>query len=778
MKLDKFKLKKWGILLIALGVVVLVIRLFAPKTPFSNSYSTVLLDSNNLLLGARIASDGQWRFAQSVDIPDKYQTCLLTYEDQYFYWHLGVNPISIGRAVKENISAGRVVMGGSTLSMQVARLWFGPTRRSLWQKVKELGLVFWLEIAYSKSEILEMYTNNAPYGGNVVGLETAAWRYWGRPIQNLSWAEYATLAVLPNAPSLMFPGKNAIQLKKKRNKLLYTLMSNGDIDETTYQLAILEEVPEKPLPLPGDAFHITARAAQHYNGELVVSTLDKHLQKKVNEVVNEFSKNYSTNQVNNAAVVILDNYEGKIVSYVGNSRSSNDHQQMVDVAVANRSTGSILKPFLYAARVSNGALLPRQWIWDVPANYNGYTPQNYFKNYDGLVPANEALARSLNVPFVRQLQQHGINQFYVNLKELGMKSLSHPAEHYGLSLVLGGAEISLLNVCNMYSGLAQRLSYYNVHDAYSEHAKWANTMFTTLYKTQTFTQSNFSASSIYEMFSALTEAKRPVSNAGWQNFSSSHTVAWKTGTSFGNKDAWAVGVTPKYTIGVWIGNADGEGRPEVTGTAYAAPVLFRVLEFLPASNWFEKPYNDYIEAEVCELTGYLASANCVVKKSDQRPYVTTSVPVCKFHQKVYTTPDSEYRVNKACVGPNEIVSQLWLVLPALPAYYYKKKHSNYRALPPIKHGCNLENHQVMEFIYPKYPNKVALPRLANGKKGMVVFELAHARYNAEVHWYLDGEFIQRSKETHQLTFSPTLGKHQLLVVDLEGNEKQIHFEVL
>lgn len=425
-------------------------HLWIPKPLISKPYSTLLYTTETsgreVLLGARIASDGQWRFPSGSEVPGKFAICLTQYEDKRFWYHPGIDPFALMRAVQLNLTQSRVVSGGSTLTMQLARIARGNQSRTVGQKVIEMLWALYLECSYSKAEILRMYASNAPFGGNVVGIEAAAWRYFGREAKDLSWAEQATLAVLPNSPALIHPGRNRAELKQKRDKLLLRLYEKHILDKTEYELACMEALPEKPLPLPNEAPHLLERLAIERQENRIHTTIDPTLQQQVQRLVNRYVADYRSNHIYNAAALVADVESGKILAYVGNVTDQNmttGHGYQVDVITSPRSTGSVLKPFLYAAMLNDGLILPGTLIADTPLNINGFTPQNFNKTFYGAVPAHVAIERSLNVPLVRMLSQYNTGRFMSLLKRLGMTTLRFSEDHYGASLILGGAEGSL-----------------------------------------------------------------------------------------------------------------------------------------------------------------------------------------------------------------------------------------------------------------------------------------------------------------------------------------------
>ena len=553
-----------------------------PNPLFEEAYATILLDAHGDLLSARISSDEQWRFPESDSIPYKCKHAIRLFEDEYFYQHPGINPISLYRALQQNITNKRVVSGGSTISMQVIRMACKHSSRSLFIKLYEMILALRLEIKYSKEDILRMYVSHAPFGGNVVGIDAASWRYFNRPAYMLSWSESATLAVLPNAPALVHPGKNRHVLLQKRNTLLAKLYAKGIIDSVTCVLAQEESLLSEPYSIPNAAPHLINRALQDgLGGTTIRSTLEKRIHLHACDVAMRYALRYKGNHISNIAILVIHTISGKVLAYVGNVVIPGvDNSSFVDIIDAPRSSGSVLKPFLYTAMLSEGDLLPNQLIADIPTTIAGYRPQNFEKNYVGAVSASQALAHSLNIPAVRMLQEFGIEKFHFILQNLSFSTTTKHPNHYGLSLILGGAETRLWDVTSAYASMARSLIHYTqLSGEYMKndycHAHYTETNNDIEYSATS--HSVFSAGSIYECMQTLSTLERPWGETGWKAFASSKKIAWKTGTSFGHRDAWSVGVTPEYTVGVWVGNASGKGRPGLTGLQYASPIMSKLF---------------------------------------------------------------------------------------------------------------------------------------------------------------------------------------------------------
>lgn len=772
------------VLLILLGIVYWYAL---PSVIFDTPYSTVLEARDGELLSASIAPDGQWRFPPAGSVPQKFVDALVAFEDQRFFQHPGVDPLAMGRALIQNLRHGAIVSGGSTLSMQVIRLSRRGRPRTVLEKCIEIILATRLELRFSKQEILALYASHAPFGGNVVGLDAACWRYFGRSSQSLSWGEAALLAVLPNAPALMHPGKNRAHLTKKRDKLLDKLMEAGKIDAITCRLSKEEALPEAPRPLPRLARHLLVRMTKEGLAQRrLKSTIAHALQQRVEEKLQDHHARMIANQVFNGAVLVVDVKTGAALAYAGNvDAGPKARGQDVDIITAARSTGSILKPFLYAAALDEGLILPRTLLPDVPVYMNGFAPENFSRQYDGAVPASEALIRSLNVPAVFLLRDYRYEKFHSLLKRIGLTTLHQPADHYGLSLILGGAEGTLWDITGMYASMARTLNNYFEYPGQRRyhrtdfHEPFFHEEMQSTSRDEAEATSWLSASSIYLTFDALKELYRPVEEAGWKLFSTSKPIAWKTGTSFGFRDAWAVGVTPDYAVGVWIGNADGEGRAGLTGTAAAAPLLFDIFSLLPASEWFQRPASELHRIATCSKSGERFSPDCEAADTVWATRRGLETAACSYHKTIHVSSDMKFRVHSGCADVNDLVQARWFVLPPVQEYYYRMRNVSYKPLPPFRPDCaNPETLPSMALVYPRPNARLFLPRDFGGKPGSSIFQLAHRDPAASVFWHLDGVFIGTTRGNHRLAINPGEGEHTLTIIDENGQSLEEHFTVI
>ncbi|MFC2125107.1 penicillin-binding protein 1C [Bacteroidota bacterium] len=773
---------------------VLIVSIFGllilyplPDPLFNDPYSTVLESREGDLLGARIAGDGQWRFPVSDSLPVKYIACVISYEDRYYYLHPGVNPISLIRAAWQNIRAGEIISGGSTITMQLARMIRGNQKRTVYQKTLEMWLALRLELKYSKDEILGLYASHAPFGGNVVGINSAAWRYYNRSQFNLSWAEVANLTVLPNAPGLVFPGNKDDELRSKRNRLLKKVFDDGRITESDYLLAINEPIPLKPKPIPNHAQHLLDRVGREYGkGIQIRSTIDFNRQKTIMEIVEAYHNRFRHKEIHNAAAIVVEIETGDVIAYIGNvgNKMHGDHGQDVDIINSRRSPGSLLKPVLYALAIDEGLLTPTQLLPDIPMYYRGFAPQNFDKKFKGAVHANHALRSSLNVPFVHLLKVYGYEKMHHQLKRMGVSSLDKSAGHYGLTLILGGGEVSLWEISGLYAGMGRTLSRYieaNGEYRYNDDDYRPNKYISegvNVHEKADDKHGIIRASAIWHAFTAMQELYRPDEFASWERFTSGDKIAWKTGTSYGHKDAWAIGLNSKYVVGVWLGNADGEGRPDLIGTTAAAPLMFRIFQVLDGKAEFPEPISDMVMMGICKESGHKAGENC---PNREMMFVSKGVAIaqsCPYHQKIHLDEHMNWQVNSSCYLVKEMKHVDWFILPPTQAYYYKKYNSDYLDPPEFLDRCLPEQKDVIEMIYPRMFTKVYIPIEIDGNPGKVVFHAAHTDSNRNIYWHLDDDYIGTTTSSHQIGLRPKQGIHTLNLVDDYGNELLVRFEVL
>lgn len=766
----------------AAGILIIPV-LLSPLPRFKAPLSTVVEAGDGSLLGARIASDGQWRFPPAMTVPEKFEKALLTFEDRHFYHHPGINPVSLIKAFRDNLRAGKIVRGGSTITMQVARLSRGIRQRTYGEKIIEMLQALKLEIFRSKRAILKMYTANAPFGGNSVGLDAASWRYLGKSPDDITWSEAAALAILPNSPSLVYPGKNQEILLNRRNDLLKKLLARKYIDSLTYTLSLDEPLPGIPKLLPSLAPHLTDLFYRQNRGERIKTTIDPALQEMTVDIVNAHQKELAGNFIYNCAAIIVDVASGDVLAYVGNSTNDGmlSHGGNVDIIRSPRSSGSILKPLLYAGLQASGGILPNTLVADIPTRFPGFTPENFDKSYSGAVPAGEALSQSLNIPAVGMLRQYSVERFLELLRLTGFTTFDRNADHYGLSIILGGGETSLWELAGVYASLSRVLGRYNNEKKYiagDYHAPFIIGNTSAADNITEETSPPLSAASIWLAYEALRKVNRPETEAGWQYFASAPEIAWKTGTSFGFRDAWAVGTTPAYVIAVWAGNADGEGRPGLTGITAAAPILFDLAGIMKRTEWFEPPYDEMTSVKVCRSSGYRAGPDCPETEDVMVCLNGLRSGACPYHRIIHLDRTMTLQVTADCVPSSEIVNKPWFILPPAMEYFYRQKHPEYDQLPPLMKGCGHDKSQaVMEFIYPTQGIKIFIPRDHTGGRTKVVAEAVHRNPARKIFWHLDEKYLGTTRQIHQTEIFADQGEHILTLVDEDGNSISCRFSI-
>jgi len=726
-------------------------------------WSVALYDADGQLLDVQLASDEQWRLQyQQAALPPRYQQALLTFEDQYFVQHPGVNPLAIARASWRNLQAGRVVSGASTISMQLARLAYGRSERRFSQKLKELGLALQLEWHFSKAQLLVMYASMAPYGGNVVGMQSASWWYFGREPSTLSWAEAALLAVLPNNPAQLYPGRRNRALQAKRDRLLQQLANNGVMSALDLELALAEPLPTGVGRWPHDAPHLLQDLKRQWPQQARFdTTLDGALQRQTAQLLQRHAHLLREQSIHNLAMVLLDHQTMQLKAYHGNV-TRNDSAPHVDIARSARSSGSILKPLLYAGLLDAGLLLPTSLQADIRSQFGRYSPANFDLRFRGAVPATQALASSLNIPAVRQLALYGVTPFKLLLQQAGLTSITRSADHYGLSLILGGAETKLTELTTLYAAMAHSIGT----------GKTAGTTWQRLRsETPSAMTLPFSVGAAYLTLQALTEVERPNSEGSWRDYQSLQTIAWKTGTSFGLRDAWAIGSNGRYTVGVWAGNADGRPAPVLTGGQSAGSVLFDVFRLLPKANWFSEPRTALQTVAVCQADGYPARLGCD-RAYTQAPIDAKLQLGVGYMQQLWLDPSGQYQLPQGCVDDLQSHAHTRLVLPLAMAWFYQQQHPEYPPVPPMYPGCSLNQGasitDSIALLSPVSDGSIMLPLQGDGKWGAAVFRAITRDAKQTLDWHIGHRYLGRTRSPHQVAIQLPAGSYELVLTDGDG----------
>ncbi|MEE9303055.1 MAG: penicillin-binding transpeptidase domain-containing protein, partial [Thiotrichaceae bacterium] len=609
------------------------------------------------------------------------------------------------------------------------------------------------------------------------------------------WAESATLAVLPNSPALIHPGRHRKALKNKRNTLLLKLKQLKLIDKLSYDLAIIEPLPTSPSPLPRLASHLLdtlttkSNSDPNTNNKRFISTLDRTMQTFVNQIITAHTNKLKLQGIHNIAALVIDNESFEVKAYIGNSSTKQTGSQghAIDLVRRPRSSGSTLKPFLFANMIQAGEILPETLIPDVPIRYAGFRPQNYDRSYRGAVRAKEALARSLNIPAANMLSQYGVGRFQSNLKKMGMTTLHRNAQNYGLTLILGGAEGTLWEITSLYANLAKLANQSNTDSM----TYWLKPSVTDTAPAQQVSRVNLTTASAWMTLQALLEVTRPGTDGYWRKFSSSKKIAWKTGTSVGHRDAWALGVTPKYTVGVWVGNANGTGITGLTGVKAAAPVLFDIFnQVLPSpvnqqKQWFKKPHWQMKTVTICQDDGYLAINGCSSQPYDI-PENSFFDKISPYHEKIHLDPSEQWQVHNACESVSNMRHISWFILPPDQAHYYQQHNANYAKTPTFRSDCLTKSNvfdsssvnNPISLIYPKTRTQIYIPTKLDGKPSKAVFRAIHRNPESRLFWHIDNQYLGSTQTFHQQAVWIKAGKHVLTIIDEVGNRKEQTFVVL
>ncbi len=770
-KLKKY-LKKALIILMLLFICYLIIPL--PNPLFKYQYSTVVVDENGKILRAFLNKDQQWCFPPDnhLNIPKKLKTCILTFEDKYFYLHPGINPVSLFKALFQNIFSGKIMSGASTISMQVIRLAL-KKKRTIGNKLLEMLQTIKLELKYSKKEILQLYINHAPYGGNLIGYGAAVQKYFQKKPAQLTWSQAAMLAVLPNSPGLISLVINRKRLLKKRNNLLETLQKKNIINLETYNISIQEPLPQEFFHFFVNAPHLaqTLKSRSNLNSGTIHTTINKEHQAMIEDLLRQHLNYLQSQGINNGAALVVETQTRQVKAYVGSHNFfDREFGGQNDGVISPRSTGSILKPFLYAVAMDDGIILPQTLIKDIPSHFGSFSPSNANGKYSGLVTAKEALIRSLNVPASRILNTYGLHKFCLFLEKAGLTTLFRKPDEYGLTLILGGAEATLLDLAKLYCGLATRGNFSPLKLRVSKRIPNLNGG-----------ERLISPESCYLTLKMLKEVKRPGAEFYWEQYYNQTPIAWKTGTSYGQRDAWSVGVTPQWTIAIWIGNFSGEGNPNLTGASCAAPLMFDIFNQLPKSmeqNWFGRSNLNLKPVKLCMDTGFIAGPNCQRTTLADAPPTIKSLKICPYHQSIFSTLDEKFQVCSLCWQPGNYKKITRLFFPPDVTQFLREKGIILSYIPPHKPDCpGYTKNKALQIIYPVQNAKLWIPRDFDGKLQKLTLKVAHQIKNRTIYWYLDNIYKGCTQKKHKMAFEIREGWHRLEVVDSDGNRDQKKFYI-
>ena len=704
------------------------------------NYSKVVLDRKGQILSVFLNNEEEFHIKYDGEVPETLKTAVINYEDKKFYSHSGVDYPRILKSFFNNMT-GRKKMGASTISMQVVKL-LEPKKRTYFNKLVEVVKAYKLESEFSKEEILKIYLNNVPYGSNIVGYSGAIKMYFNKEVKDLSYAEATLLAVLPNSPGILNLKKNNDKLEAKRNRLLKTLLDRKLIDERQYKFSLLEKFPNKIYYYEKKAPQFSIFLKNKYPEKIIKSTLDYNLQKKLEKIVHDYSNAMKDVGINNAAVLVVNNKTKEVLAYVA-SQDFYDKRNNgeIDGLQAKRSPASLLKPFLFALSIDDGLIVPDSIYPDVPIYFGNFYPKNSSNTFTGMVKIEEALIKSLNIPFVKLLSDYGVDRFYYFLEN----NDNYPEDRfdkYGLSLILGTREMRPVDIGKLYMGLAN-------------YGKVSNLKYTlTEDKPKEYQQ--FSRGASYLTLETLSRVVRPGNE---KLYSEQRPISWKTGTSYGMKDAWSVGVSPDYTVLVWLGNFNQKSIFSLSGVETAGNLLFKVFNIVDInSKTFEKPTDDLKEIEIDEKTGYRKFYDVESKKVFY-PKDAKLLRISPYYKKIFVD-ENDMEIDSR--SPNFDKRKEKIVIE------YPIEVSNYFFLNGVRENKNVK------IAYPVQNLNIFVPKDFDGYK-KVAMKLYNPN-NEYVYWYLDEDYVGYSNEKEKF-FELDIGKHKLTIVTENGAREEVKFKI-
>ncbi len=721
-----------------------------PEKITTPDYSTVIKDRKGKVLRVYLSKDEKRRiFTPLEKIDPLLIKATIAYEDRFYYYHPGFNPFSILKAAYIDLKYRKIVSGASTIPMQLARI-VEPKPRTLKSKIIELFRAIQFTVRLGKKKTLELYLNLAPYGGNIEGVAAASLSYFGKLPDKLQPGEIAFLVSLPQSPTFRMPG--AKKRKDARDKVLKRMLKNKLITEKDYVKAFEIPPPQKIEKFPFLAPHICDFAKKLYPGKKeIVLSIDFTIQKKCENTLKSYRNHIVSNGASNSSIIVIDNNNSEIVAAIGSlNYFDRENSGQVIGFDSYRSPGSALKPFLYALALEKGVITTESLLEDAPYNLNGFSPKNFSGKWHGLVKAEEALSLSLNMPFAILLRKTGYKDFLNLLKEGGLKGpLDDDA--YGLAIITGGMETKLIDLTNLYSALARGGKY----------LPWSILKTNKKEKPKKILRYG----SCYLTLKALKKKGRPDA-PGLKNFIFPEgDIYWKTGTSWGRRDAWSIGFKNRYTVGVWCGNFNGKGAIGIVGSNLSSPIMFDIIKAIERKNsklkWEWKGIADTEEIKVCKFSGYKPNDFCPEEKTVSvvkgvHPYL-----LCKFHKRVLiekktgklACPEKSYK-------EGELTEKTILVFPPLVSLILKRGFT-----PQYPENCGtLSGGSVLKIISPIPDTTLILPK-GLSFAGTITLQATTTAKDGEIYWFVNDKFIGKTKSKEKLFFVPEKDILNIVVVD-------------
>jgi penicillin-binding protein 1C len=760
---------------IILGVFFIANYFFPlPEEPI---YSQIITAKKGEVLTAFLSPDEKWRMKTELqEITPELQQAFIAKEDKYFYYHLGINPLAIARAAFNNVIRGKKTSGASTITMQVARL-LEPKERTYTNKLIEVFRALQLEWKYSKVEILQLYLNLVPYGSNIEGVKAASILYFNRLPNQLSVAQITTLTIIPNRPTSLAIGKHNERIEKERNKWLQTFANEKVFSQQIVNDAIAEPLNAKRQKTPKNAIHFAYWLHQKYPLKHTIPTFIRaDIQAKTEEIAKTYMRSIQHFGIYNAAILVVENSTREVCAYVGSTNFEDEkHAGQVDGVRAYRSPGSALKPLVYGLAFDRGLITPKMNLIDVPKDFNGYMPENYNRKFNGYVTAEKALAASLNLPAVELLNQISVDSLVKKMQLADFEWVAKRNKNLGLSLALGGCGVSLAEMAGLYVSFANEGSYLPLNYVVPQPqiAPQAPEGGVETPPSGAWGAKLLSPAANYVIAEILTKVERPAELPNsYEHNPHLPKIAWKTGTSYGRRDAWSIGFNKKYTIAVWVGNFNGEGRPELTGASIATPLLFKLfnnLDYNGNYQWFDMPKNlDY--RLVCTKSGKSPNAFCENLTSDAYLPSISHADKCEHAKYVYVSPDEKMSYCMKCLPENHYKQQLYPNLPPEMLMYYDQNQIDYVKIPPHNPNCTQ--------LFEGEPPRIISPSsdreyFTDNEQVELLLQAQTTNEVKKVYWYIDDKFYKTATPNSRIFFKPQRGKIKISCSDDRGRNSDV-----
>jgi penicillin-binding protein 1C len=755
-------LKRAGITIVALVVLFFVLDWIFPLHD-KIEYSTIITDSKGEVINAYLTSDQKWRMKTELsEISPLLRKTIIAKEDKYFYSHPGINAIAVARACFKNTFRMKTTSGASTITMQVARA-LEHGKRNVGSKIIEMFRAFQLELKYDKDEILQMYLNVVPYGGNIEGVKSASILYFNKNPDHLSLAEITALSIIPNRPSSLVIGKNNELIIQQRNKWLKKFAREKVFTQKEIGDALAEPLTATRRTVPHYLPHLSYKLKER-GADIIRTNIVMNTQMKSEKLVADYARTLRLKNINNAAVVIIDNKTHRVITYVGSSdfHDTTDGGQ-VNGAAAVREPGSTLKPLLYGLCIDEGRETPKMVITDVGVNYAGYAPENYDKKFSGYVTVEYALEHSLNIPAVKSLELLGKDKLIQKLAACNFQQIKKDQRKLGLSMILGGCGASLEELTGLFSAFANEGIY--ITPAYTRSD-------TTRAKVKLI-----SPAASYMITEILSRVNRPDFPLNWQATEHMPKIAWKTGTSYGRRDAWSIGYNRNYTVGVWVGNFSGVGVPDLSGANVATPLLFKIfntIDYDSDGEWFALP-EDCEQRKVCSETGLAPSDHCTNIVMDYFIPMISSTKKCDNWQEVMVSGDEKLSYCKSCAPASGYKKKWYKTIDPDMQLWLEENKTVYEKIPAHNPNCE----RIFEEGIPNITSPASNTEYLINKKDKEPLQLTckAAGDVTKVYWYINNKFYKSSYIGEKQFFVPDEGPVKISCADDKGRNKDIWIRV-